>query len=164
LCLDPTQEENDDGTRYGRFLAEARPLYRPTVRIHHLVTSRLERYRPQTEAWLEQQRIEFDRLSMIDLPDAASRRRLRAHAPFKARLYREDDHASIFLESEKEQAIAIAAASGKPVICIGDHSFIPAGAIGFASKPAASRRWHPLAWLLRAGARRVRSALRLAPV
>ena len=38
LCVDPTEEENDDGPRYRKFLEKALPLLRPSYEIGTLVT------------------------------------------------------------------------------------------------------------------------------
>ena len=84
LCFDPSDDENDDGAAYLRFLADARPLHVPTRRIGALVTSRLEKYRPQTEAWLAARGIEYDELVMLDLPSKEERQRLAAHGRFKS--------------------------------------------------------------------------------
>jgi uncharacterized HAD superfamily protein/hypoxanthine-guanine phosphoribosyltransferase len=116
LCNDPTHDENDDGPRYLRFLESATPLARPTYRIGHLVTSRLEKYRRPTEQWLKAHGIQFDELHMLDLPSAAERRRLGSHALFKARVYRSIDTATLFIESDSGQALEIARLSGKPVL------------------------------------------------
>ena len=117
LCVDPTATENDDGPNYLRFLAEAAPLYRPTRRIGCLVTSRLEKYRPQTEAWLKHHGVQYDKLVMLDLPSAIERRRLGVHGQFKGNVYR-DSKAILFIESEYRQATEIARISGKPVLSI----------------------------------------------
>ena len=117
LCLDPTAEENDDGPAYEKFLAEARPLLGPTRKIGWLVTSRLEKYRKPTEAWLARHEIKYDHLIMLDLPSKAERQRLGAHGGFKAEFYRKSD-AILFIESEHEQALRIARLSGKPVLCV----------------------------------------------
>jgi uncharacterized HAD superfamily protein/adenine/guanine phosphoribosyltransferase-like PRPP-binding protein len=117
LCLDPTKEENDDGLEYDRFLANARPNLIPTVPVGTLVTSRLEKYRRQTEDWLHQAGVEFDELYMLDLPTAAERRRLKAHAPFKAEVYAAKRESSLFLESDEGQARQISQITGKAVVC-----------------------------------------------
>ena len=117
LCLDPTEQQNDDGEAYRQFLSEALPLHGSSRRIGWLVTSRLEKYRHLTEAWLKAQGIEYGQLVMLDLPSAAERRRLGAHGSFKAEFYRKSD-ATLFIESEQEQADTIARLSGKPVLCI----------------------------------------------
>lgn len=117
LCLDPTEEENDDGPVYEKFLSEARPLLGPTRKIGWLVTSRLEKYRKLTEAWLDKHKIKYDHLIMLDLPNKAERQRLGAHGSFKADFYRKSN-AILFIESEHEQALKIAKLSGKPVLCV----------------------------------------------
>jgi uncharacterized HAD superfamily protein len=116
LCADPTDEENDDGDRYADFLASAAPLYLPTRPIGAIVTSRLERYRPQTEDWLNRHGVRFSRLFMMDLPDAATRRRLGSHARFKAAVYRNQPEATLFIESNPVQAAEIVRLAGKPVL------------------------------------------------
>lgn len=117
LCHDPSEMENDDGERYLLFLQQARPLLRPGVAIRHLVTSRLERYRKETEEWLATQGIRYEKLWMLDLPSAEERRRLGAHHTFKAKVYK-DSGAMLFVESEDRQAVRIANLSGKPVLSI----------------------------------------------
>jgi uncharacterized HAD superfamily protein/hypoxanthine phosphoribosyltransferase len=123
LCLDPVEEENDDGPAYLAFLREAKPLYGPTRRIGTLVTSRLEKYRAETEAWLAANGIAYDELVMLDLPDKATRQRLGVHGSFKAEHYRKSD-AIIFIESEARQAEHIARLSGKPVLCLETHRLV----------------------------------------
>lgn len=120
LCLDPTEQENDDGEAYRRFLSEALPLHKSSRRIGYLVTSRLEKYRSLTEAWLKAQGIEYGQLVMLDLPSKVERQRLGAHGSFKAEFYRNSD-TSLFIESEHEQAQTIARLSGKPVLCVETH-------------------------------------------
>lgn len=131
LCVDPSHAENDDGEAYLRFLTGAAPLYLPTRKIGAIVTSRLEKYRPQTEAWLADHGVEYGELIMLDLPDAETRRRLGAHGTFKADVYRRSD-ASIFIESEIDQARKIADLSGKDVICFADHTVYRPGALSVA--------------------------------
>lgn len=116
LCIDPTEQQNDDGEAYRKFLSEALPLHGSSRRIGYLVTSRLEKYRSLTEAWLKRQGIEYGQLVMLDLPTKAERQRLGAHRAFKAEFYRKSD-ATLFIESEYEQAETIARLSGKPVLC-----------------------------------------------
>jgi len=121
LCVDPTASENDDGERYKRFLLNATPLMLPSTKIGVLVTSRLEKYRRETQQWLEKNRIEYHDLVMLDLPDAATRRKLRIHGKFKAEVYRKYPGAHLFIESEPRQAIEIAQLSGRSVLCFADQ-------------------------------------------
>ena len=118
LCVDPTQDENDDGPNYLGFLGNTRPLFIPSVKVAHLVTSRLEKYRPQTEEWLKRHGVQYGQLHMLDLPSAEERRRLKIHHKFKAEVYAAQPLARLFIESEKAQAVEIMALSNKPVYCI----------------------------------------------
>jgi uncharacterized HAD superfamily protein len=127
LCVDPSREQNDDGARYLDFLSSAESIVIPTHPIGHLVTSRLEKYRPQTEKWLADRGVEYRQLHMLDLPDAETRRRLRCHASFKARIFREQPDASLFIESEPVQALEIATASGKNVLCFSTQELFRPG-------------------------------------
>lgn len=118
LCLDPTKVENDDGDAYEGFLLNTLPLHLPSYRVGHLVTSRLEKYRKQTEEWLKQHEIVYDKLHMLNLPDAETRRKLRCHASFKANVYKGLQEAELFIESDDSQAREISKLSGKPVLCV----------------------------------------------
>lgn len=116
LCADCPPEDDDDGPRYRRFLQTAAPQLRPAGRLRAIVTARLEKYRPETEAWLARHGIACDRLVMLEGITDAERRRTRPQAPFKAAAYAADEGALLFLESESWQAQGIArAAGGKPV-------------------------------------------------
>lgn len=124
LCHDPTRDQNDDGAAYLTFLETARPLYAMTRPVGTLVTSRLEKYRAETERWLAAQGIRYDLLEMLDLPSKAERQRLGAHGRFKGEVYRDDDTKILFVESENAQARRIAEISGKPVLCLQTHTMI----------------------------------------
>lgn len=118
LCVDPTEEQNDDGEKYIDFILHAKPLFLPPVPIFALVTSRLEKYRKETEHWLTQHKVIYQHLFMLDLPSKEERIRLGAHGSHKATIYAKFPNTKLFLESERKQAIEIAKRSGKPVICV----------------------------------------------
>jgi uncharacterized HAD superfamily protein len=131
LCVDPTMEQNDDGPRYLDFVSRAAPLVLPTIKVKHIVTSRLEKYRPQTEAWLRQHGVQYEQLHMLDLPTAEERRRLNMHFKFKARVYAGDPAATLFIESERGQAIEIARVANKAVFCTEDSQmYLPGATLG----------------------------------
>lgn len=115
LCRDPTPEENDDGERYREFISEVEPNLIPNQPIDSLVTCRLEQYRPETEAWLEEHGVEYDRLVMMNLPDKQTRQKLDNHGQFKASVY-ESTETALFIESDPRQAREICRETGKPVI------------------------------------------------
>lgn len=120
LCLDPTDDENDDGPAYLEFLKNAVPYHATTRKIGWLVTSRLEKYRSQTEDWLASAGISYGNLIMLDVPSKEERQRLGLHGSFKADFYRQCA-SPLFIESDVRQAEVIAARSGKPVLCVETH-------------------------------------------
>lgn len=118
LCVDPTDEQNDDGEKYETFIQTARPLYIPNYKIRAIVTSRLEKYRELTENWLKKNGVQYEELIMLDLPSAAERQKLGCHAQFKADVYKRLTDTSIFIESDQKQAKEIATLTGKKVLCV----------------------------------------------
>jgi orotate phosphoribosyltransferase len=116
LCRDPTNEENDDGSRYELFLKTATPRYLPSVKIPAIVTSRLERYRPQTELWLRQHRVDYDKLIMHPARNKKERIRAGNHALRKAEVYKNGQY-KLFIESSQRQARSISKLTKKPVLC-----------------------------------------------
>ena len=129
LCRDPTAEENDDGENYREFLTEVEPNIVPNQRIGWLVTSRLEKYRPETEAWLEAHGIDYERLVMMDVPDMETRRARGNHAQHKAEVY-ESVGADLFIESDPRQATEICRKTNKPVFCYESNEMVHPGMAG----------------------------------
>ena len=123
LCVDPTEEQNDDGEKYIEFLQTAKPLWIPKFEIGVLVTSRLEKYRSYTEKWLNDHGVKYQNLVMLDLASKEERIRMGAHAVFKANVYSRITETVLFYESDPGQAKYIAEATGKAVYCVGDNSF-----------------------------------------
>jgi uncharacterized HAD superfamily protein/hypoxanthine phosphoribosyltransferase len=123
LCVDPTDEENDDGEKYRHFILNATPLYIPGCKIGALVTSRLEKYRKETEEWLAKNNIKYNELIMLDLPNMEARRRLNNHAEHKAKAYQLKSY-TLFIESSLSQAIEINKRTGKPVLCTENFQMI----------------------------------------
>ncbi len=128
LCIDPAMSENDDGPLYQAFVDQADSLLVPTGTIGWIVTSRIEKYRAQTEAWLAKHGVAYDNLIMLDYPDGETRRRLKIHSAYKADVYREVG-AHLFIESSVKQAFEIANLSLKPVLCIDTMQMIQPGAM-----------------------------------
>lgn len=123
LCRDPLPEENDDAQKYREFLLNVRAKWVPSYEVGALVTSRLEKYRPETEKWLAGQGVRYRRLYMLQKYTAEDRALLRPHADFKATVYRRTG-AEYFIESDRLQAAAIANLSGKPVFCVESHQMV----------------------------------------
>lgn len=123
LCRDPTATENDDGARYEKLLQACEPLLLPSVPVGHLVTCRLEKYRPQTEHWLRRHGVQYEELVMMNLPTKAARVAARTHGAFKADVYRQTG-AQLFIESSLKQAVEVADRSRKPVLCMETREMI----------------------------------------
>ena len=123
LCVDPTDAQNDDGENYRTFLLNAEPLYIPGSKIGTLVTSRLEKYRKETEYWLEKQGVKYDTLIMLDLPDAAARQKANNHGEHKAKYYNSGAY-NLFVESDYNQALTINRLTKKPVFCTATFSMV----------------------------------------
>ena len=123
LCEDPTPEQNDDGVRYLEFLRNATPKFLPTQKIGCIVTSRLEKYRKETEEWLSTHGIEYNALYMMNVASAEKRRKMGNHAEFKAKVYKQRNNMIFFVESEERQAADICRISGKAVFCPTNQRF-----------------------------------------
>lgn len=125
LCIDPTEEENDDGWKYKKFIETAKIKLLPTRKIGYIVTSRLEKYREETEAWLHKNNIQYNKLYMMDFASAQERRKLGNHAEYKAKIYKQLKDTCWFIESNNFQAQRIAEMTGKGVFCIESRVFYP---------------------------------------
>lgn len=123
LCVDPTPEQNDDGERYIDFLLHAQPLYIPGVKIKTLVTSRLEKYRKETETWLKNNNVKYNKLVMLDLPNKEARQKANCHAFHKAKEYKDSSYV-LFIESSLSQALEINQITHKPVLCTENFEMI----------------------------------------
>lgn len=117
LCIDPTKEQNDDGEKYIDFILNARPLYIPQYKVAALITSRLGKYRKETEEWLAKNGIQYDALYMLENKTAQQRRNEGLHAKHKAAIYKNLTNTNIFIESEPHQAREIAEKTGKLCFC-----------------------------------------------
>ena len=123
LCIDPTEEQNDDGEKYRDFILNAPPLFIPGSKIGTLVTSRLEKYRKETETWLANNNIKYNQLVMLDLPDKEARQKANSHAEHKAKTYKLSQYV-LFIESSLSQAIEINRIAKKPVLCTENFEMI----------------------------------------
>lgn len=119
LCEDPAEAQNDDGKKYIEFILNAKPLFLTKHPVGIIVTSRLEKYRSQTEAWLEKHKIKYEDLIMLENYSAMERSRLQIHGKFKGNFFSKSDKV-LFIESNKKQAAEIATLSGKHVLCTED--------------------------------------------
>ena len=117
LCKDPLPQENDDGIKYLNFLNNAKPLFIPQYKIPYIITSRLEKYRKETEDWLRNNNFQYDHLIMLSGYTAEERKKLNLHAKFKAEQYKKLADIQLFIESDRKQAEQIAKLTGKLCFC-----------------------------------------------
>jgi uncharacterized HAD superfamily protein/hypoxanthine phosphoribosyltransferase len=123
LCADPAEDQNDDGVKYTDFVLNAKPLFIPGSRIGTIVTSRLEKYRNETEAWLKANNVKYNELVMLDLPDMGARQKANSHAEHKAKTYMSKPFV-LFVESDLSQAMEINRIAKKPVLCTENFEMI----------------------------------------
>jgi uncharacterized HAD superfamily protein/hypoxanthine phosphoribosyltransferase len=123
LCIDPTEDQNDDGPKYRDFVLNAPPLFIPGSKIGTIVTSRLEKYRPETETWLKANNVKYNDLVMLDLPDMEARQKANNHAGHKAKAYLSKPYV-LFVESDLSQAVEINRIAKKPVLCTENFEMI----------------------------------------
>lgn len=114
FCRDCEREEDDDGENYQKFLETAAPRFKTRFPIGAIVTSRLEKYRAQTERWLKQHGLEYGELIMG--PWCSKDERRGKQAAWKAEIFKNSKFL-LFIESSEKEAIDIARISGKPVWC-----------------------------------------------
>lgn len=123
LCADPTPEQNDDGEKYIDFILNAPPLFIPGSKIGTIVTSRLEKYRKETETWLQANNVKYNDLVMLDLPDMEARQKANNHGSHKAKAYLAKPYV-LFVESDLAQAKEINRIAKKPVLCTENFEMI----------------------------------------
>jgi uncharacterized HAD superfamily protein/hypoxanthine phosphoribosyltransferase len=123
LCVDPTEDQNDDGPIYRDFVLNAPPLFIPGTKIGTIVSSRLEKFRAETEQWLAKNNVKYNNLVLLDLPDKEARMRANSHAIHKANTYKSGSYI-LFIESSLSQAIEINRITKKPVLCTENFEMI----------------------------------------
>lgn len=133
LCVDPLETDNDDDQKYLDFIQNAPPLFIPSSKVFALVTSRLSKYRRETETWLKKYNIEYEHLIMLENTTAEERREKGLHAPHKANFYK-NCKADLFIESDSNQAAKIAHLAKKPVYCVDDNLMYQSEGLGVFTK------------------------------
>ncbi len=123
LCEDcPAGMDGDDTSlgdeRYRHWLANARPKRLPRMlRVPLIVTFRLEKFRKETEHWLQKWGISCDQLVMHPARSFAERQRQWNAGAHKGDVFRASP-CGIFIESDCRQAKAIWQAARKPVLAL----------------------------------------------
>jgi len=121
LCEDPPRGYDRDETLYLKWIQSAKPYLIPAFEIDAIVTSRLEKYRPQTEAWLKKHDVQYKKLVMWDLDSKKDRNG--RNADHKAGILT-GLKPDIFWESSMEQSQKIRKATGIPCLCINEMTYL----------------------------------------
>ena len=127
LCEDwkgKSEVEND--LEFAKHVREAAPLYIPQVPIKAVVTSRIEKYRKDTEDWLAKHNVSYSALIMHPATTPEQRRQMNDHAIRKAKAYADTPDegyknitkVNFFVESDVRQAAQIFKLTQRPVLCI----------------------------------------------
>ncbi|WLD15118.1 hypothetical protein [Planctellipticum variicoloris] len=109
---------------YQDFLENAQPRRVPSMPLRGIVTNRLERHRPETEAWLKRHRIPYESLQMSPHATFAARDHAGDAAFRKAAAYDADPSLLLFVESDDQQALEIARRTGRPVFSTARNNLV----------------------------------------
>jgi len=123
FCRDPSKYENDDGSKYINFINTAEPLFLPQREIGHIVTGRLEKYRPQTEEWLKRHGIIFESMTMMPYETKAERMEIGGRGHWKAEQAK-NLGVEMFIESSLKQSTIISREAKIPVWCVENQQVI----------------------------------------
>lgn len=117
ICTNPSVLDDDGEIYRNEILNCVKPLYIPQVIIKAIITNRIERWRTETEAWLNRYGIQYEQLIMQPYATALERRKNSTPEAFKAKNFLEQN-GTIYIESHDNQAKNIAKLSGRPVLSI----------------------------------------------
>lgn len=95
----------------------------PTFTIGVIITSRHEKYRKETEIWLEKNGIKYSRLLMINHEKYDNKDVVENKGLYMGIEYKKYKEISLFIENDDYQAREISRVSGKGVFCLGSHMY-----------------------------------------
>ena len=121
LTVQPTSNETPpedtvEGDAWWDHLHDARPFFLPSGPVLAVASGRLECYRTLTTFWLHRYEVSFILLHLSTYATAAARD-IGPPAEEKTRKYMQSP-ASLFIESDEVQALAIVGQSRRPVFCM----------------------------------------------
>ncbi|MEH6387406.1 MULTISPECIES: phosphoribosyltransferase family protein [Pseudomonas] len=126
LYVQPAAADVHDNESCAAFVENATPLFTPSVPVAHLITCRPEKYRAQTEQWLERHGVEYGQLHMLNSAGETGAKD-DAITAFKADIYNQDPHAILFIENDEYTAMDIMRLTSKPVFCIQSNQMYAPG-------------------------------------
>lgn len=115
LCEDCPAGADNNEEKYLFFIKNAKPLYIPVFEIDYIITSRLEKYRGETEVWLKNHGVKYKTLIMWNLKDKSMRN-------INAGVYKSREISNLdieyFVESRLDEAEIIWNKTKVPTVCI----------------------------------------------
>lgn len=117
LCVDPCDER--DTEKYEHYIANAIPLFTPSVKVGTIISYRLKKYGDITKKWLKDNGIDYNHLYLCKAESYEERAtKYVSPAEMKAKVYSSDKNSVLFIESDPFQARRIYEISKKPVLCV----------------------------------------------
>jgi hypothetical protein len=89
-------------------LADAKPLFVPSYPLVAIITDRLEKYREETQRWLNKNNVKYDRLFMAPNAESTALNKIEVLRKLRPPMY---------IESDEVLAEKIWKASGVPTLC-----------------------------------------------
>jgi uncharacterized HAD superfamily protein len=120
VCPDPPPgiDEVAHEKGYIDWIRSAPVLHPISMKINCFITSRLEKYRKETEEWLAKNQFSYGELIMSPHKTAIDRRKAQDHGQQKAKVFKERADLKLFVESNRYQAEIISQLTRKPVFCV----------------------------------------------
>jgi len=114
LCEKVPEGCDDHEEKYARWIKDAKAYLIPVYEVDCIVSSRLEKYRPETEAWLKKNGVKYKELILWDVPSNKDRKNLfsKYKIDILTRL-----QPKLYIESSNEVSKDIWQATKIPVLC-----------------------------------------------
>jgi len=74
ICTNPSAYDNDGVAYQNEIISGIKPLFLPQVKIHSIITNRIERWRSETVEWLKRFGVQYENLIMQPYSTAVERR------------------------------------------------------------------------------------------
>ena len=121
LCEDCPQGVDFDEKLYVDWIKTATPYLIPVFEIDVIVTSRLEKYREETEQWLRDNKVKYKTLRMWNVPSKNEREGQFAHYKIEQLLQLKPD---MYWESNWAQSQKIWEETRIPTLCIDEMTLL----------------------------------------
>lgn len=123
LCKDPQWGVDTNEELYLDFIKNAEPYFIPTTSVLGIVTSRIEKYRKETEEWLQKNNVDYGELRMIPCNSIQEKQAYYPSWEYKGIVYKNTEQSNLFIESNEFEARKIAEISQKLVYCVECNDF-----------------------------------------